>query len=311
LLENLRFYKKEEKNDDPDFARALAGYGDAFVNDAFGTCHRAHASVSGVPALFSPELVGIGLLVEKELANLDFTGPPPPTPSDDLRLSHSKRVCAAVIGGAKVSTKLPVIKGLLRSVDRIVLAGGLAFTFLKARGVPVGSSLVEEDMVGTAAELLDEAAREHKEIVLPVDHVCARAFPSGPVPESDVKTFDTAPGGAGIEDGWMGLDAGPRSLALYAQVLGDARKIVVNGPLGVFEHPPFDQGTRALFDLLKGFTEAGASTVVGGGDTVAALELFGAASSVSYVSTGGGATLELLAGDVLPGVAAVPDYVDE
>jgi phosphoglycerate kinase len=311
LLENVRFYKSEEKNDDPAFARTLASYGDAYVNDAFGTCHRAHASVTGIPALFPSKLCGIGLLVEKELTNLDFGSDPKEDEEQDA--GHGKKVCAAIIGGAKVSTKLPVIRGLLHSVDRVVLAGGLAFTFLKALGVPVGSSLVEADMVDTAKELLDEAMRDHKDIVLPIDNVCARSFPAAGVAlsDSDVRTFDLTPGSSGIEDGWMGLDAGPKSLNRYRHVLADARKIVVNGPVGVFEHPPFDRGTRALFALLKDLTANGASTVVGGGDTVAALEAFGEASSVSYVSTGGGATLELLAGDVLPGVAAIPDFVDD
>ena len=302
LLENLRFYKAEEKND-PGFAKTLADYADAYVNDAFGTCHRAHASVTGVPALLPPKLCGIGLLVEKELTNLDFD-------TSSIDATHGKKACVAIIGGAKVSTKLPVIRGLLHSVDKVILAGGLAFTFLKASGVSVGSSLVEDGMVETALELLEEAKRDHKEIVLPVDNICAQSFPQKPMSKEDIRAFDLLPGGSGIEDGWMGLDVGPKSIELFRQVLVDSRKVVLNGPMGVFEKAPFDEGTRALFSVLNELTASGVSTVVGGGDTVAALEAFGATSSVSYVSTGGGATLELLAGDTLPGVAAISDFVE-
>jgi phosphoglycerate kinase len=294
LLENLRFYKQEEKND-PAFAKTLAGYADAYVNDAFGTCHRAHASVSGVPSQMSSELCGIGCLVASELAFLDFKA-----------VTENDKV-SAIIGGSKVSTKLPVIKGLLNTVDTLVLGGGLAFTFLKAQGISIGSSLVEESMVETAKELLEEAARTGKTVVLPVDAVCSKSFPQSAMKKDDTKTFDLTVG-AGIEDGWMGLDAGPKSLVLMHESLKGSTKLVMNGPLGVFEVEPFDEGTRGLVNILETLTNDGTVTVVGGGDSVAALEAFGKVKSVSYVSTGGGATLELLAGDILPGVEAIADF---
>jgi phosphoglycerate kinase len=294
LLENLRFYKQEEKND-PAFCKTLAGYADAYVNDAFGTCHRAHASVSGVPAQLPSELCGIGCLVASELAFLDFKS-----------VTENDKV-AAVIGGSKVSTKLPVIKGLLKTVNTLVLCGGLAFTFLQAQGISIGSSLVEESMVETAKELLEEAERTGKTVVLPIDAVCSRSFPKSAMKKEDTKTFDLTVD-AGIEDGWMGLDAGPKSIQVFQKSLDRSTKIVMNGPLGVFEVAPFDEGTRGLVKVLETLTTLGTVTVVGGGDSVAALEAFGKVDSVSYVSTGGGATLELLAGDILPGVAAIADF---
>jgi len=296
LLENLRFYKGEEKNE-PKFAQTLASYADAYVNDAFGTCHRAHASVSGVPALLPKELCGIGCLVSSELAYLDFK-----------QVEGDGSKIAAIIGGSKVSTKLPVIQGLLGSVQTLVLGGGLAFTFLKAQGVNVGDSLLEEGMIETAKDLIEQAKNQGKEIVIPVDAVCAQKFPSGPMDKSETQTFDVTPGSSGIPDGWMGLDAGPKTVQLINDALQGCTKLVMNGPLGVFEVPPFDEGTRGLVKSLADLTENGTTTVVGGGDSVAALEAFGATKQVSYVSTGGGATLELLAGDVLPGVAAISDF---
>ncbi|GKY99532.1 hypothetical protein MPSEU_000907300 [Mayamaea pseudoterrestris] len=294
LLENLRFYKQEEKND-KDFAQTLANYADAFVNDAFGTCHRAHASVSGVPALLDPKLCGIGCLVASELAYLDFSN-----------VSDSDKI-AAIIGGSKVSTKLPVIQGILKSANVLILQGGLAFTFLKAQGISVGSSLLEDSMIDTAKDLLEEAKTSGKEMVLPVDAVCSQSFPSGPMDKADTQTFDLTPE-AGIPEGWMGLDIGPKSVELFAEKLQGTTKIVFNGPAGVFEVTPFDEGTRELVKTIAKLTKEGTVSVVGGGDSVAALEQFGQTDSVSYVSTGGGATLELLAGDTLPGVAAIADY---
>eukprot|EP00538_Stauroneis_constricta_P006598 CAMPEP_0119571448 /NCGR_PEP_ID=MMETSP1352-20130426/44123_1 /TAXON_ID=265584 /ORGANISM="Stauroneis constricta, Strain CCMP1120" /LENGTH=431 /DNA_ID=CAMNT_0007621129 /DNA_START=791 /DNA_END=2086 /DNA_ORIENTATION=- len=293
LLENLRFTKQEEKND-PEFAKGLANLADAYINDAFGTCHRAHASVSGVPSFMDAKLCGVGALVQSELSYLDFT-----------QLGE-KEVVAAIIGGSKVSTKLPVIKGLLNSVDTLVLGGGLAFTFIKALGVDVGSSLLEESMIDTARELMEEAKTKGKKLVLPVDAVCSASFPSGPMALKDTKTFDLAPGSQGIEDGWMGLDVGPKTSKVFEEALTGVTKCVFNGPAGVFEIAPFDIGTRGLVDTLVKITkEDNCITVVGGGDSVAALEAFGKTKEVSYVSTGGGATLELLAGDKLPGVEAI------
>jgi phosphoglycerate kinase len=291
LLENLRFYKKEEKNDQ-EFSAALASYADGYVNDAFGTCHRAHGSTAGVPNLMDPKVCGIGSLVASELNYLDFSALP------------EGETVAAIIGGSKVSTKLPVIQGLLKSVDTLILGGGLAFTFLKAQGVPVGNSLVEEGMVETALDLIQQANDTGKTLVIPVDAVCAQSFPKGPMSKDETKTFDLTPE-TGIEDGWMGLDVGPKTVARFEEVLSGINKIVFNGPMGVFEVTPFDEGTRGLVDVLVDVTQRGSITVVGGGDSVAALEAFGKTGDVSYVSTGGGAALELLAGDKLPGVEAI------
>lgn len=292
LLENLRFYKAEEKND-AEFAKSLASLADAYVNDAFGTSHRAHASVAGVPALMPDEVCGLGCLVSSELSYLDFAS------------KKEGEMIAAVIGGSKVSTKLPVIRGLLNQIDTLILGGGLAFTFIKAKGVPVGNSLVEDGMVDTARELMEYAKENGKNLVIPVDAVCGTSFPTGPVDKSEIKTFDLTDGSEGIEEGWSGFDIGPKSVELIVQSLKGATKVVFNGPMGVFEIPPYDEGTRGLVDGLEEITKNGTITVVGGGDSVAALEQFGKTHVVSYVSTGGGATLELLAGDELPGVTAI------
>jgi len=293
MLENLRFYKDEEKNGE-DFTKSLASIADAYINDAFGTCHRAHASVSGVPSLLPKERCGVGCLVASEVAYLDFS-----------HLGENEKV-VAVIGGSKVSTKLPVIKGLLNQVNTLVLGGGLCFTFMKAQGISIGSSLVEDDMVDTAKQLIEDAKNMGKQLVLPVDAVCSKEFPREEMKLEDTKTFDLDPD-KGIEDGWMGLDVGPKTSELFREKMADATKIVFNGPMGVFEVKPFDKGTRAMVDILSDMTEKGCVSVVGGGDSVAALEAFNKIQAVSYVSTGGGATLELLAGDVLPGVAAISD----
>jgi phosphoglycerate kinase len=275
--------------------RSLASYADAYINDAFGTCHRAHASVSGVPALLPPDRCGVGCLVASEISFLDFS-----------HVAPGEHV-AAIIGGSKVSTKLPVIQGLLKQVHTLVLGGGLAFTFLKAQGVAIGSSLVEEGMIDTAKDLLRQAEETGKTIVLPVDAVCASQFPKHAMSMDETKTFDLVPG-AGIEDGWMGLDIGPKSVSLFQEKLQPATKLVFNGPMGVFEVPPFDAGTRGLVQVMADLTKSGCITVVGGGDSVAALEAFGRTKDVTYISTGGGVTLELLAGEVLPGVAAIADF---
>jgi len=296
VLENLRFYKKEEKND-PDMAQVLASYADAYINDAFGTAHRAHASTHGVPAYMSQSgnssKIGIGILVASELAFLDFRH----TSSDDK--------ITAIIGGSKVSTKLPVIQGLLNNVDNLILGGGLAFTFLKAKGINIGTSLVEESMLETAKDLLAQAEAAGKQIYLPIDAICAQGFPKEPM--VDTKTFQMTEGN-GIEDGWMGLDCGAATIESFKGALAESSKICFNGPMGVFEIAPFDQGTRMLVDELEKVTRNGTITVVGGGDSVAALAAFDKTASVTYVSTGGGATLELLAGDKLPGVEIIPDF---
>jgi phosphoglycerate kinase len=293
LLENLRFYKAEEKNE-KSFSKTLAAYADGYVNDAFGTAHRAHASTAGVPSIMPKEVCGIGCLVASELEYLDFSS-----------TSKTEKI-AAIIGGSKVSTKLPVIQGLLGSVQILVLGGGLAFTFLKAQGVDVGDSLLEETMIDTAKDILAQAEKEGKQIFLPLDAVCSKKFPSSPMDLKDTKTFDLVPGG-GIPSGWMGLDVGPKTVALFDKVLSETTKICFNGPMGVFEVVPFDIGSRGLVDTLCAVTKKGTITVVGGGDSVAALKAFGKFDDVSYVSTGGGATLELLAGDKLPGVEVIED----
>lgn len=294
VLENLRFRKDEEKNVE-SFAQGLASIADAYINDAFGTAHRAHASVAGVPALLPKEKCGIGCLVASEVAYLDFTN-----------LAEGEKV-AAIIGGSKVSTKLPVITGLIDQVQILVLGGGLAYTFAKANGIKIGTSLCEDDMVDQAKEIMAAAEKKGVKLLLPVDCIGTTSFPSGPMSLDDTKTFDMVPGG-GVEDGWMGLDVGPKTSALFKEGLANASRIIFNGPMGVFEIEPFDTGTKALVDAIEEHTNNGAISVVGGGDSVAALEKFGKTKAVSYVSTGGGATLELLAGDVLPGVAAISDF---
>jgi phosphoglycerate kinase len=294
VLENLRFRKDEELNAE-SFAKALASIADAYINDAFGTAHRAHASVSGVPALLPREKCGVGCLIASEVAYLDFS-----------QLGEGEKV-AAIIGGSKVSTKLPVITGLVNQVDILVLGGGLAYTFAKANGIKIGTSLCEDDMIETAKAIIVDAKKKGVQLLLPIDAVASKSFPSGPMSINDTKTFDLVAGG-GIDDNWMGLDVGPKTSAHFKEGLSEATKIIFNGPMGVFEIEPFDTGTKALVDTLEENTKSGAITVVGGGDSVAALEKFGKTNAVSYVSTGGGATLELLAGDVLPGVAAISDF---
>jgi phosphoglycerate kinase len=215
LLENLRFYKGEEKNDE-GFAQTLASYADAYINDAFGTCHRAHASTVGVPSLMDSRFCGIGILVSSELKYLDFTN-----------LAEGSCV-AAIIGGSKVSTKLPVIRGVLKQVDILILGGGLAFTFLKAQGISVGDSLVEDSMLDTALELLEEAKREGKEIILPLDAVCATSFPQNPIKLEDTKTFDLN-SCSGIDDGYMGLDVGFKTICSIQSSLAGVSEVLFNG----------------------------------------------------------------------------------
>jgi phosphoglycerate kinase len=293
VLENLRFRKDEELNVD-DFAQELASIADAYINDAFGTAHRAHASVTGVPALLPKERCGVGCLIASEVAYLDFS-----------QLGEGEKI-AAIIGGSKVSTKLPVITGLVDQVHILVLGGGLAYTFAKANGIKIGTSLCEDNMIETAKTIIADAKKKGVKLLLPVDAVAYKSFPSGPMSTNDTKTFDLVVG-SGIDEDWMGLDVGPKTLTFFKEGLSEASKIIFNGPMGVFEIEPFDTGTKALVDVLEESTKQGAITVVGGGDSVAALEKFGKTNAVSYVSTGGGATLELLAGDILPGVAAISD----
>ncbi len=278
LLENLRFDPGETAND-PEFARRLAAFGDLFVQDAFGACHRAHASTVGVTEHLDPCVAG--LLVERELAAF-------------ARVLDPEPPLVAVMGGAKVAGKLETVRGVVARAERVFLGGGMANTFLLARGVAVGDSLVEEELTGTAAELLEEFGDR---IALPVDAVVARDIRR----DAEHRTVSVEE----VEPGWRILDVGPRTVGEIRKEIGRAGTVFWNGPLGVFETPPFDSATRAVAKILTEATERGAYTVVGGGDSVAALEEAGLAERVSHVSTGGGAALELVSGVELPGVVAL------
>ncbi len=275
LLENVRFDPGEEKNDDA-FARKLASYGDVFVNDAFGTAHRAHASTAGVTKYLKP--AAAGYLIEKEIRFLGKV------------LADPDKPFVAILGGAKVSDKILVVEQLARKVDLLLVGGGMAYTFLKAQGKPIGASKLEADKVDVARKIL-AATR----VVLPVDHVVADRFDAA----ADTKTVDDVP------EGWMGLDIGPKTVELFKSRLRPARTVLWNGPLGVFEMGPFARGTREIAEFLAGLR--GAETVVGGGDTAAAVEKFGVAEKMAHVSTGGGASLEFLEGKELPGIAALTE----
>ena len=280
MLENLRFHKEEEKND-PEFAAKLAGLADIAVNDAFGVSHRAHASVEGITR--SIPMVA-GLLMEKEIA---FLG---------RALADPLHPFAAIIGGAKVSDKIGVIENLLNKVDVLIIGGGMANTFLAAQGYATGASLVETDKVELAKTLLDRAKELGVKLMLPVDVIIADRFAA----DAACQTVSVSD----IAAGWMALDIGPATSAAFAAALKDAKMIIWNGPMGVFEMDAFAQGTKAI---AKAVAESGAISIVGGGDSVAALEKTGLASRISHISTGGGASLEYLEGKVLPGIAALAD----
>ena len=284
MLENTRFYKEETKND-PEFVEKLAAPFDLYVNDAFGTAHRAHASTEGVAKYLSPAVSGF--LLAKELEYLDGA------------VSSGKTPMAAIIGGSKVSSKITVLEALLDKCDKIIIGGGMVFTFLKAKGLSVGTSLVEDDFVDTAKEVLAKAEELGKEILLPSDIVVANEFSA--TAESKIVSYDEIP------DGWMGLDNGPKSTEEQKAFLADCKTVIMNGPMGVFEFEKFNKGTFGIVDILADLTDGGATTIIGGGDSVAACEQSGKASKMSHISTGGGASLELLEGKVLPGVAALAD----
>lgn len=283
LLENLRFHPGEKAND-PDFARTLAGYGELFVQDAFGTCHRAHASTVGVTDHLSP-CVG-GLLVAAELEAFHrVLDPEPPF--------------VAVLGGAKIAGKLETVGALLDRAESVCLGGGMANTFLKARGFEVGDSLVEDDRLDEARALLE---RHGEALRLPVDAVVAREID----PHAETRTIRIDPdGGQGVEPGWRILDVGPETVERFGAAVEGARTVFWNGPLGVFETPPFDAGTRGFAERLAAATDRGAYTVTGGGDSLAALERADLVDAVSHASTGGGAALELVSGSPLPGIEAL------
>jgi phosphoglycerate kinase len=277
VLDNLRF-DPGEKSGDATFAHQLAQLGDVYCNDAFGTAHRSDASMVAVPTAMSGRPRVAGLLMALELRYLAEA------------LAEPERPFLAILGGAKVSDKLAAIRNLVTTVDAILIGGAMAYTFLKSTGINVGSSRVEQTMLDTAERILDEVG--HDSIRLPGDHRCGREISS----DTPVETFTEIP------DGWMGLDIGPATARQYADLVRDARTIVWNGPMGVFEQPPFDAGTRTVAEAMAVATDAGAVTIAGGGDTAAALEAFGLAGRVSHVSTGGGASLRMLEGCRFPSV---------
>jgi len=282
LLENVRFYKDEEKNV-PEFAKKMAAPADIYVNDAFGTAHRAHVSTEGVTK-FIPISV-CGFLMQKELDYLDGA------------VSDPKKPFVAIVGGSKVSTKITVIESLLDKAQKIIIGGGMIFTFYKAQGKKVGKSLVEEDKMDLAIKLEKMAKEKGVQLLLPVDVNVADNFDK----EANNQIVDVD----NIPDGWMGLDIGPKSVKLFQDALSDAKTVVWNGPMGVFEFPKFAAGTEGIAATLAELTPKGCITIIGGGDSVAAVEQAGVADKMSHISTGGGASLELLEGKVLPGVAAL------
>jgi len=281
MLENLRFHPEEEKND-PAFARELASLGDMYVNDAFGTAHRAHASTVGVTRFVAQSAAGY--LMRREMEYLGRL------------LGEPERPFTAILGGAKISTKIGVIESLLAKADSILIGGAMSYTILKARGVPVGASLLEEGRLGVAASLGGKAERLGKALLLPVDHIVARKVEAG----SETRVTE----GEEIADGWIGVDIGPATISLYGARIDAARTVFWNGPMGVFEIKEFAKGTE---EIAKRVARSTGVTVVGGGDSVAAINSFGLADRISHVSTGGGASLEFLEGIELPGIAALTD----
>lgn len=285
LLENLRFYK-EETAGDRAFAEKLSQLGDIYVNDAFGTAHRAHASTTIVAAFF-PEKKVFGYLIANELKSIGKV------------LTDAEAPYTAIIGGAKVSSKITIMHQLLPKIDRLLVGGGMAYTFIKAQGGNIGSSLVEDEHLATAADLITQAKEHNVELILPADTVVADAF-------SNDANRNTCPIGE-IPEGWMGLDIGPDSIAAYAAAIESSKTILWNGPMGVFEMENYALGTKAAAEAVARATANGAFSLVGGGDSVAAVNQVGLADQVSYVSTGGGALLEYLEGKVLPGIQAILD----
>jgi phosphoglycerate kinase len=284
LLENLRFYPQEEAND-PEFSKKLASLADLYVNDAFGSSHRAHASVAGITQYLKP--AASGFLLEKEIRYLNES------------VNTPKRPFVAILGGAKVSDKIGVIENLISKVDTLLIGGGMSFTFYKAKGLPIGNSLVEEEKISLASELLKKADQAGVELLLPVDSLVADRFAVDA--ETRLVSED------GIPDGWMALDIGPETVKLYSDRIRLAKTVLWNGPMGVFEMEPFSKGT---FDVAKALAEAtaeGATTIIGGGDSAAAIKKSGLEEQVSHVSTGGGASLEYLEGKDLPGVDSLTD----
>ena len=284
LLENLRFHP-EEKQGDEDFAKQLAELADVYVNDAFGTAHRAHASTT-VAAKFA-KYKAMGYLLKKEIDSLNKV------------MNSKEKPVTAIIGGAKVSSKITVIENMLDAIDHLIIGGGMAFTFIKAQGGKIGESLVEEDKQDVALQILKAAEEKNVRVHLPVDSKTTKEFKNDS--ETKIQSIDN------IEDGWMGLDAGPKSQMAFAEIIEMSKIILWNGPLGVFEMSNFAEGTIAAGNAIARATENGAFSLVGGGDSVAAVKQYGFEDKVSYVSTGGGAMLEMLEGRTLPGVAALEE----
>ncbi len=285
LLENLRFHS-EEKSGSKEFAEQLAKNGDIYINDAFGTAHRAHASTA-VIADFFPKNKYFGLLLEDEIKNIDkvLKAPKPPT--------------LAVVGGAKVSSKITIIENLLNTVDHLIIGGGMAYTFVKAKGGKIGNSLVEDDYLDTASQILSSAKGKGVAIHLPIDTIVADKFDENA--NTKEQNIDA------IEDGWMGLDIGANSIQKFKEIILDSKTILWNGPMGVFEMEKFQKGTVSIAEAIAESTKNGTFSLVGGGDSVAAVNQFNLADQVSYVSTGGGAMLEYLEGKTLPGIKAILD----
>lgn len=284
LLENLRFHAEEEKNN-PDFAKQLAELGDVYVNDAFGSAHRAHASTEGVTQFI--DTCAAGYLMQKEL---DYLG---------KSIADPKRPFTAILGGAKISGKIDVIENLLPKVDNLIIGGGMAYTFFKAQGHEIGTSLLEEDKIEMAKEIFKKVESAKAKFLLPVDVKVAEEFKDDS--PSEVVDYDKMP------EGKMGLDIGPKTIELFANVIKESKTVVWNGPMGVFEFPNFAVGTNAVAQALADATDNGAVTVIGGGDSASAIKKAGLKDKVSHVSTGGGASLEFLEGKTLPGVAALTD----
>lgn len=284
LLENVRFHKGEKANDE-DFCKQLAAHGDLFCNDAFGSSHRAHSSVAGVTRFLQPAVSGF--LLEKEIQYL----------SDSI--NDPRRPFVAILGGAKVSDKIGVIENLLEKVDTIIVGGGMTYTFYKAKGLPIGDSLVENEKVDLASELMEKADKQGIKFMLPMDSVVANEFKN----DAEHKVV----GEDGIEDGWMGVDIGPQSAIAFGNIIKNAKTVVWNGPMGVFEMENYADGTNAVAQALADATKLGATTIIGGGDSASAIKQAGLEDKVSHVSTGGGASLMFLEGKELPGVAALTD----
>ncbi|MFN8280225.1 MAG: phosphoglycerate kinase [Saprospiraceae bacterium] len=287
LLENTRFRKEEEKGDS-EWARSLSALGEFYINDAFGAAHREHATTATIARYFDHDHKGFGLLMDAEVSNASRV------------LDHPHRPLTAIVGGAKVSDKIALLENLIGRCDHIIIGGGMAYTFLAAQGFGIGKSLCEQDKIGLASEILVKAQERNCRIHLPIDSVCGDRF----APDASVMTTE----GPEVKGEWMALDIGPRTVQQFAEVVRRSKTIVWNGPMGVFEMPAFSNGTKCIAQAVaEATTSENAFTLIGGGDSVAAINQFGLADKVSFVSTGGGAMLELLEGKTLPGIAAIKE----